>query len=49
MFCRYVSDSDPGVASSIPARSHSYVEIDHELISTVCCQLHAKVCTRSTG
>ena len=24
-----------GVASSIPARSHTFVEIDHELISTV--------------
>ena len=41
----------PGVASSIPARSHTFVEIDHEMISTVillpstdsfkngCCQL----------
>ena len=27
--------SDPGVASSIPARSHTFVEIDHEIISTV--------------
>ena len=48
--------ADPGVASSIPARSHSFVEIDHEIISTVillpsadsfkkgCCQLQAKVC-----
>ena len=47
---------DPGVASSIPARSHTFVEIDHEIISTVillpspepfkkgCCQLQAKVC-----
>ena len=26
---------DPGVASSIPARSHTFVEIDHEIISTV--------------
>ena len=26
---------DPGVASSIPVRSHTFVEIDHELISTV--------------
>ena len=26
--------TDPGVASSIPARSHTFVEIDHELIST---------------
>ena len=25
----------PGVASSIPARSHTFVEIDHEIISTV--------------
>ena len=27
--------ADPGVASSIPVRSHSFVEIDHEMISTV--------------
>ena len=26
--------ADPGVASSIPARSHTFVEIDHELFST---------------
>ena len=26
--------ADPGVASSIPARSHTCVEIDHEIIST---------------
>ena len=25
----------PGIASSIPARSHTFVEIDHEIISTV--------------
>ena len=43
--------ADPGVASSIPVRSHTFVEIDHEMISTVillpsadlfkkgCCQL----------
>ena len=43
--------ADPGVVSSIPARSHTFVEIDHEIISTVillpstesfqkgCCQL----------
>ena len=43
--------ADPGVASSIPARSHTFLEIDHEIISTVillpsaesfkkgCCQL----------
>ena len=53
--------ADPGVASSIPARSHTFVEIDHEIISTVillpsaesfkkgCCQLQAKVCSRDTG
>ena len=52
---------DPGVASLIPARSHSFVEIDHEIISMVilfpsaesfmkaCCQLHGKVCARFTG
>ena len=50
--------ADPGVASSIPARSHTFVEIDHEIISTAillpsaesfmkgCYQLQAKVCTR---
>ena len=48
--------ADPGVASSIPAWSHTFAEIDHEIISTVihlpsapsfkkgCCQLQAKVC-----
>ena len=53
--------ADPVVASSIPARSHTFVEIDHEIISVVilllsaesfkkgCCQLQAKVCARSTG
>ena len=53
--------ADPGVTSSIPARSHTFVEIDHEIISTVillpaaesfkkgCCQLQAKVCAWSTG
>ena len=53
--------ADPGVASSIPAWSHTFVEIDHEIVSTVillpsaesfkkgCCQLQAKVCARSTG
>ena len=52
--------ADPGVESSIPARSHTFVEIDHEIISMVillpsaeslkkgCCQLQAKVCARST-
>ena len=53
--------ADPGFTSSIPAWSHTYVEIDHEIISTVillpsaesfkkgCCLLQAKVCVRSTG
>ena len=27
--------ADQGVGSSIPARSHTFVEIDHEMISTV--------------
>ena len=53
--------ADPGVASSIPSQSHTFVEIDHEIISTVillpsavsfkqgCCQIQAEVCARSTG
>ena len=53
--------ADPGVASLIPAHSHTFVEIDHEIISTVillpsvdsfkkgCCQLQAKVCAQITG
>ena len=53
--------ADPGVASSIPVRCHTFVEIDHEMISTVIllpsadsfkkgfCQLQAKVCARITG
>ena len=53
--------ADLGVASSIPVRSHTFVEIDHEIFSTVillpsadsfkkgCCQLQAKVCARITG
>ena len=27
--------ADPGVASSIPAQSYTFMEIDHEIISTV--------------
>ena len=27
--------ADPGVTSSIPALSHTFMEIDHEIISTV--------------
>ena len=50
----------PGVASSIPARSNTFVEIDHKIISMVIhfpsadsfkkgyCQLQAKVCAQST-
>ena len=53
--------ADPGVASLIPVWSHTFVEIDHEMISTVillpsadsfkkgCCQLRVKVCARMTG
>ena len=53
--------ADPGVASSIPAWSHTFVEIDHEIISMVillssaesfkrgCCHLQVKVCAGSTG
>ena len=52
--------ADPGVASSIPVRSHTFVEISW-MISTVillpsadsfkkgCCQLQAKLCARITG
>ena len=47
--------------SKLFARSHTFVEIDHEIISTVillpsansfkkgCCQLQAKVCAQITG
>ena len=50
-----------GLRDSIPTWSHTFVEIDHEIISMVillpsaesfkkgCCQLQAKVCARSTG
>ena len=53
--------ADPGVASSIPAWSHTFMEIDHEIVSMViflpsaesfkkgCCQLQGKVCAQSTG
>ena len=53
--------ADPGDVSSISARSHTFVEIDHEIISMVillpsadlfkkgCCPLQAKVCARITG
>ena len=37
MHVKYVCHSflSPGVASSIPARYHTFMEIDHEIISTV--------------
>ena len=53
--------ADPGVASSILAQFHTFVEIDCEIISTVirlpstesfkkgCCQLQVKVRARRTG
>ena len=53
--------ADPGGENSIPARSHTFVDNDYEIISKVillpsaesfkkdCCQLQAKVCARSTG
>ena len=53
--------ADPGVASSIPAQSHTFVEIGREIISMVillllaesfkkgCCQLQAEVCAQSNG
>ena len=53
--------ADPGVASLIPTRYHTFLVIDHEIISTVillptaeslkksCCQLQVKVCAQSTG
>ena len=52
--------ADLGVMSSIPAWSHTFMENDHGLISTVilipsaesfkkgCCQLQVKVCAQST-
>ena len=53
--------ADPGVGSSIPARSHTFVEIDCEIIATVilllsaesfkkdCCRSQAKVYAQSIG
>ena len=53
--------ADKGVASLILAQSHTYLEFDREIISTVilfpsadlfkksCCQLQAKVCAQITG
>ena len=56
-----VFDCRSRMASWIPAWSHTFAEIDPEIISTAillpsavrfkegCCQLLAKVCARSTG
>ena len=53
--------ADPGVPSLNPAQSHTFLEIDREIISTVillpsaesfkkgCCHVQGKVCARSTG
>ena len=53
--------ADPGVASLILVGFYTFVEIDHEIISTDIllpsadsfkkgwCQLQAKVCAQSTG
>ena len=53
--------ADPWFVSLIPVQSHTFVEIDHEMISMVillpsadafkkgCCQLQAKVCAQITG
>ena len=43
--------ADPGVGSEILAQSHTFVEIDHEIISMVMnhSRRQAKVCARSTG
>ena len=58
---RCESDCRSRSRSLIPARSHTFVEIDHEIISTIillpsaesfkkgCCQLQANVCVQSTG
>ena len=51
--------ADPGVVGLIPARSHTFVEIDNEIISMVillpsaesfkkdCCQLQRTRCTKN--
>ena len=53
--------ADPGVVSSILVRYYTFVEFDHEIISTAillpsadsfkkgCCQIQAKVSARITG
>ena len=58
---RCVSDCRSRGHEFDPVQSHTFMEIDHEMISTVillpsadsfkkgCCQLQAKVCARITG
>ena len=58
---RCVSDCRSRGREFDPGRYHTFVEIDHEIISTVillpsadlfkkgCCQLQAKVCAQITG
>ena len=58
---RCEADCRSRVASLIPAKSHTFMEIDHEIISMVIllpsvesfmkgfCLLQAKVCAQSTG
>ena len=51
--------ADPGVGSLILAWSHTFVEIDHEIILSHsppsaesrrgCCQIQVKVCVQSSG
>ena len=53
--------ANPGVASSIPAQSHTFMVIDHEIISSVIllpsadlfkegfCQFQMKVCAQRSG
>ena len=53
--------ADPGVTSLILTQSHTFMEIDQDIISTVillpfakpfkkgCCQFQAKICAQSTG
>ena len=53
--------ADPGVPISILGWSHTFVETDYEIVSTVillpsaesfkkgCCQLQAKICAQNTG
>ena len=38
--------ADPGVVSSILVRSHTFVEIDHEIISTVILLLSTQIHSR---